>query len=62
MELEMFMSDSVNDTLQDLKNTVSSIVRAGARATDGVAEVDMEDIKELEVVTKVLESYLLLSK
>lgn len=61
--IEEFMDESVNDMLQDLRNIVSCFSRAAARADDdGYCEVDTCDIKELEVVSKALESYLLLSK
>lgn len=53
--------ESIEDMISDLRNVVSSIVRAGARASDGVCEVEVDDIKELETLTKSLESYLLLS-
>lgn len=60
--LDEFMSDSLMDMVSDLRNVVSSIVRAGARASDGVCEVEVDDIKELETLTKALESYVLCSK
>lgn len=56
------MDESVNDMLQDLKSVVGSLSRARSRAVDGEVTVDEDDIKELETLTKALESYLLLSK
>lgn len=60
--VEEFMDESVNDMLQDLKSVVGSLSRARSRAVDGEVTVDEDDIKELEILTKALESYLLLSK
>lgn len=62
IEHDSFMSDSLMDMVSDLRNVVSCFSRAGARAVDGVAEVDTDDIKELETLAKALESYLLCSK
>ena len=62
MNYEQFLSDGVVDMVSDLRNVVSCFSRAGARAVDGVAEIDTDDIKELEILTKALESYLLCSK
>lgn len=62
MLVEEFMDESVNDMVQDLKSVVGSLSRARSRAVDGEVTVDEDDIKELEILTKALESYLLLSK
>lgn len=62
INVDEFMSDSLMDMVSDLRNVVSCFSRAGARAVDGVAEVDTDDIKELETLAKALESYLLCSK
>lgn len=63
MDINEFMSDSLMDMISDLRNVVSCFSRAGARVDeDGYCEVDICDIKELETLTKALESYLLCSK
>lgn len=61
INVDEFMSDSLMDMVSDLRNVVSCFSRAGARASDGVCEVELDDIKELETLTKTLESYLLLT-